>query len=67
MVEGWCGLVLLLKLLLIQHFSLSGIHLALRKEDDFRMECFLTHSLKEELEEMKESLVLSVRPEQMMP
>ena len=28
---------------------------------------FLTHSVKEELTEMKDSLVLSVRPEQRMP
>ena len=28
---------------------------------------FLTHSLKEELEEMKEIIVLSVRPEQRIP
>ena len=40
-----------------------------KKEDEEKRlgECFLTHSLKEELEEVKESLVFSVRPEQRMP
>ena len=43
--------------------------LLLAKKEDEKVEasCLLTHSPKEEFEEVKERLVFSVRPEQIMP
>ena len=38
-----------------------------RLGEDLNAQSFLTHSLKEELEEAKERDVFSVRPEQIMP
>ena len=40
--------------------------LAMKEDETVTMLCFLTHSVKEELEELKETFVFSVMPEQRM-
>ena len=54
------------------HLSYGGVvhsEVGLKEicNEDIDRACFLTHAVKEELEDMKENLVLTLRPEQRVP
>ena len=56
-----------LRVVLTHELPESVVHPAISSLEEKDGWCFLTHSVKEELEAVKESPVLSVRPEHRIP